>query len=48
MREGAPTDAIIYDLELQMLPVDVVEYLPGDDCRRILKDKGSRYARVNV
>ncbi|CAI8016923.1 D-aminoacylase [Geodia barretti] len=48
LREGAPADVIIYDLEkLEVLPSEVAEDLPGGEWRRIQKAKGYRYTMVN-
>ena len=48
LREGAPADVVIYDLEkLEVLPSEVAEDLPGGEWRRIQKAKGYRYTMVN-
>lgn len=48
LREGAPADIVVYDLEkLELLPTEVVEDLPGDEWRRIQKSKGYRWTLVN-
>ena len=48
IREGAPADIVIYDLDkLEVLPSEVAEDLPGGEWRRIQKAKGYRYTLVN-
>ena len=48
LREGAPADIVVYDLEnLEMLPTEVAHDLPGGDWRRIQKAKGYRWTLVN-
>ena len=42
LREGAPADIVVYDLdELEVLPSEVAEDLPGGEWRRIQKAKGT-------
>ena len=48
LREGAPADIVIYDLEnLRLLPVEVAHDLPGGDWRRVRKAEGYRWMLVN-
>ncbi len=48
IKEGAPADIIIYDLEkLEILPSEVAEDLPGGEWRRIQKANGYRWTMVN-
>ena len=48
LREGAPADIVVYDMEkLNLLPTEVVHDLPGGDWRRIQKAKGYRWTLVN-
>ncbi|MEM7141410.1 MAG: amidohydrolase family protein [Actinomycetota bacterium] len=51
IREGAPADIVVYDLEnLQQTPSDsyeTVHDLPGGDWRRIRRSEGYRYTIVN-
>ncbi len=48
LREGAPADIVVYDMEkLNLLPTEVVHDLPGGDWRRIQKAEGYRWTLVN-
>ena len=48
IREGAPADLVVYDLEgLKLLEPEVVHDLPGGDWRRIQKAEGYRWILVN-
>ena len=48
LREGAPADIVVYDLEkLELLDTEVAEDLPGHEWRRIQKSKGYRWTLVN-
>jgi N-acyl-D-aspartate/D-glutamate deacylase/nitrite reductase/ring-hydroxylating ferredoxin subunit len=48
IREQAPADIIVYDLEkLEVLPSEVAEDLPGGEWRRIQKSKGYDWILVN-
>ena len=48
LREGAPADIVVYDLEnLKLLPTAVVHDLPGGDWRRIQRAEGYRWTLVN-
>ena len=48
IKEGAPADIVIYDLEnLEILPSEIAEDLPGGEWRRIQKAKGYRWTMVN-
>ena len=48
IREGAPADLVIYDLEnLDVGPVEVAHDLPDGDWRRVQKAKGYRWILVN-
>ena len=48
IREGAPADIIVYDLEgLKLLPVEVVHDLPGGEWRRVQYGEGYRWIMVN-
>ena len=48
LREGAPADVVIYDMEkLEVLPSEVAEDLPGREWRRIQKARGYRWTLVN-
>jgi N-acyl-D-amino-acid deacylase len=50
LREGAPADVVVYDLEnLKMVPEKplVVHDFPGGEWRRIQRARGYRYVLVN-
>ena len=48
LREGAPADVVVYDLEnLALAPVEIANDLPGGDWRRIQKAEGYRWILVN-
>ena len=48
LREGAPADIVVYDLEkLALRPTEIVHDLPGGDWRRIQKADGYRWTLVN-
>ena len=48
LREGAPADIVVYDLEkLALGPIEVVHDLPGGDWRRVQKAEGYRWTLVN-
>ncbi len=48
LREGAPADIVVYDLEkLKLLPAEVAYDLPGGDWRRVQKAEGYRWTLVN-
>ncbi len=48
IREGAPADIVVYDLDkLEVLPSEVLYDLPGDEWRRVQKSKGYRWTMVN-
>ena len=48
LREGAPADIVMYDLEgLELLPSEVAHDLPGGEWRRVQKVKGYRWIMVN-
>ena len=48
IREGAPADIVVYDLNnLEVLPSEVAEDLPGGEWRRIQKAKGYNWILVN-
>ena len=48
IREGAPADMVVYDLEgLELLPAERVHDLPGGDWRRVQKPEGYRWIMVN-
>lgn len=48
LREGAPADIVVYDLEkLQVLPSEVVYDMPGGEWRRVQKSAGYRWTLVN-
>ena len=48
LREGAPADIVMYDLEkLAVGPTEVAHDLPGGDWRRIAKAEGYRWIMVN-
>jgi N-acyl-D-amino-acid deacylase len=48
LREGAPADIVVYDLEnLKLLPSETVEDLPGNEWRRIQRSEGYRWTLVN-
>jgi N-acyl-D-aspartate/D-glutamate deacylase len=48
LREGAPADVVVYDLEgLKLLPTEIAHDLPGGDWRRIQKAEGYRWILVN-
>jgi N-acyl-D-amino-acid deacylase len=48
LREGAPADIVVYDLaKLNVLPIEIVHDLPGDEWRRVQRAEGYRYTIVN-
>ena len=48
IREGAPADLVVYDLEnLKILPLERAYDLPGGDWRRVQKAEGYRWIFVN-
>jgi N-acyl-D-aspartate/D-glutamate deacylase len=48
IKENAPADIVVYDLEnLEVLPSEVAEDLPGGEWRRIQKSKGYNWILVN-
>ena len=48
LREGAPADVVVYDLEnLKLMPTEVAHDLPGGDWRRVQKAEGYRWIMVN-
>jgi N-acyl-D-aspartate/D-glutamate deacylase len=48
IRENAPADIVVYDLaNLEILPSEVAEDLPGGEWRRIQKSKGYNWIMVN-
>ena len=48
IREQAPADIVVYDLaELEIMPSEVAEDLPGGEWRRIQKSKGYNWILVN-
>ena len=48
LREGAPADVVVYDLEkLNVTPVEIVHDLPGDEWRRVQRAEGYKYTIVN-
>ena len=51
LREGAPADVVVYDLdELKLVPEDEYEIahdLPGDEWRRVQRAEGYRWTLVN-
>jgi N-acyl-D-aspartate/D-glutamate deacylase len=48
LREGAPADVVVYDLaKLNVLPIEIVHDLPGDEWRRVQRAEGYRYTIVN-
>jgi N-acyl-D-aspartate/D-glutamate deacylase len=48
LREGAPADIVVYNLDkLSLLPTEVANDLPGDEWRRIQKPEGYRWIMVN-
>ena len=48
IREGAPADLVVYDLEgLKLLPAEVAHDLPGGDWRRVQRAEGYRWILVN-
>ena len=48
IREGAPADVVVYDLDkLKSTPTEVVYDLPGGDWRRVQKAEGYRWIMVN-
>ena len=48
LREGAPADVVVYDLDrLELGPPEVSHDLPGGDWRRIQKAEGYRWTFVN-
>ena len=48
LREGAPADVVVYDLEnLALGPIETARDLPDGDWRRIQKATGFRWIMVN-
>ena len=48
LKEGAPADIVVYDLKnLEVLPMEIAEDLPGGEWRRIQKAKGYNWILVN-
>ena len=48
IREGAPADIVVYDLEgLKLLPVEIAHDLPGGEWRRVQRAEGYRWTLVN-
>ncbi len=48
LREGAPADIVVYDLEnLDILPQEVARDYPGGEWRRVQRARGYRYVLVN-
>jgi N-acyl-D-amino-acid deacylase len=48
IREGAPADIVIYNLErLKVLPVEIAHDLPGDEWRRVQRADGYSHVIVN-
>ena len=48
LREGAPADIVVYDLEkLSLTPQEIVHDLPGGDWRRVQRAEGYRWIIVN-
>ena len=48
IKEGAPADIVVYDLHnLEVLPMEIAEDLPGGEWRRIQKAKGYNWIMVN-
>ncbi|HSX81752.1 MAG TPA: amidohydrolase family protein, partial [Candidatus Saccharimonadia bacterium] len=48
LREGAPADIVVYDMDqLEVLPSEIAEDLPGGEWRRIQKAKGYNWILVN-
>jgi N-acyl-D-amino-acid deacylase len=48
LREGAPADVVVYDLaKLNVLPIEIVHDLPGDEWRRVQRAEGYKYTIVN-
>jgi N-acyl-D-amino-acid deacylase len=48
LRQGYAADIVMYDYEsLEILPIEVVHDLPGDEWRRVQRARGYRYIMVN-
>jgi N-acyl-D-aspartate/D-glutamate deacylase len=48
LREGSAADIVVYDFaNLEMLPMEVVYDLPGDEWRRVQRARGYRNVLVN-
>ena len=48
LRPGYAADIVMYDYEsLEILPIEVVHDLPGDEWRRVQRARGYRYIMVN-
>ena len=48
LREGAPADVVVYDFnELNVLPIEVVHDLPGNEWRRVQRSQGYKWIIVN-
>jgi len=48
LREGAPADIVVYDFDkLNVLPIEIVHDLPGDEWRRVQRAEGYKWIIVN-
>jgi len=48
LREGAPADIVVYDFDkLNVLPIEIVHDLPGDEWRRVQRAEGYKSIIVN-
>jgi N-acyl-D-amino-acid deacylase len=48
LREGAPADIVVYDFDkLNVLPIEIVHDLPGDEWRRVQRSEGYKWIIVN-
>jgi len=48
LREGAPADIVVYDFDkLNVLPIEIVHDLPGNEWRRVQRATGYKYTIVN-
>ena len=48
LREGAAADIVVYDFDkLNVLPIEILHDLPGNEWRRVQKADGYKYTIVN-
>jgi N-acyl-D-aspartate/D-glutamate deacylase len=48
LREGAPADIVVYDFDkLNVMPIEILHDLPGDEWRRVQRAEGYKWIIVN-